>query len=229
MTDDQGLLYLLQVTSAAFPSGTYAHSAGFETLLDSALIVDRKSLREWADQWMELSAAPSEGVIVGLAHDAHRLGRFDDLLALDHILSAIKSGKEPLEASSVTGRATLRTVEEAFGTQVQDYAAVVRAGTAAGHAAIVFGVYADVHGVPRETALNAYLFTAYSNLVGVVGRLLPLGQRDVQALLADSRGLVQRCAERAAIMSIDEICSMTPLLEIASMRHERLTTRLCIS
>lgn len=229
MTDDQGLLYLLQVTSAAFPSGTYAHSAGFETLLDSALIVDRKSLRQWADQWLELSVAPSEGVAVGLAHDAHRLGQVDDLLALDHILTAIKSGKEAFEASSVTGRAMLRTVEEAFGAHAQDYAIAVRAGSAAGHAAIVFGVYAQVHRVPRETALNAYLFTAYANLVGVVGRLLPLGQRDVQALLADSHDLVHRCAERAATMCLDDICSMTPLLEIAGMRHERLTTRLCIS
>ncbi|KWX66104.1 urease accessory protein UreF, partial [Mycobacterium sp. NAZ190054] len=184
---------------------------------------------EYADQWLELSVAPTEGVAVGLAHDAHRLDEIDQLLALDQTLTAIKSSREAFEASSVTGRATLRTVEEAFGVQGHAYADATRSGTAAGHAAIVFGVYARAHNVARETAVSAYLFTAYSNLVGVVGRLLPLGQRDVQGLLADSRDLVQRCADRAATMTLDDICSMTPLLEIAGMRHERLTTRLCIS
>ena len=229
MTDDSGLLYLLQVTSAAFPSGSFAHSAGFETLLADGTIVDRKTLRTYADQWLELSVAPSEGVAACLAHNARGVNDLETLLALDCTLTALKSGKEAYDASVTTGRATLRAIAGAFGDCTATYADAVQRNCAAGHAAVVFGVCAQERGVDRYTALSAYLFTAYANLVGVVGRLLPLGQRDVQGLLADCHPLVHQCTNRAETMNIDEICSMTPLLEIAGMRHERLTTRLCIS
>jgi urease accessory protein len=81
----------------------------------------------------------------------------------------------------------------------------------------------------EASALLAYLCNVSAGLVAVAVRLVPLGQTDGQRLLHDLAPTlleVQRCYGH---LTPEEAWSCTPGLDIRSMQHERLYSRLCRS
>ena len=75
----------------------------------------------------------------------------------------------------------------------------------------------------------AFLHAALSNLVSVGARLIPLGQIESQRIVRDAWPLLTQGADQACATEIDTLGSATAGLDVASMRHERLHTRLCMS
>lgn len=230
MSPVPALLYLLQVVSPSFPTGAYAHSLGLETLVVDGGIADAADLQDMALTWLRWGVGPVEGTAIALARQAAAQQRFADVLALDQDLGALKPARESHAASTKTGSAFIRAAQSALpGPALLRYADDVAAGRAEGHAALAFALSCHDHEVPRRDALLAYLFAAVSNLVGVVARLIPLGQLDVQLIMARASEYVVDAAERAARSQRSSLGSATPWVDIASMRHERLPNRLCIS
>jgi urease accessory protein len=86
-------------------------------------------------------------------------------------------------------------------------------------------------GIEEEATLLAYLHQTLTSLVSACQRLLPLGQQQATRMLWDLKpmlaSLAKEVAERA--IEVDEAACFTPLLEVGSMRHPRLATRLFIS
>ena len=95
---------------------------------------------------------------------------------------------------------------------------------------MVFGAAAEAQGIAADDAVLAFLHAALSNLVSVGARLIPLGQIESQP---DHQGGLAAADDeerrRPAPWSWMRLGSATAGLDIASMRHERLHTRLCMS
>jgi urease accessory protein len=146
---------------------------------------------------------------------------------LDRRLDAMKCVPEFSAASRQMGRQTARVAAaidpDAF---VRDVAAAVEAGAMPGHHAVVFGAAIGRTGVAAGEAAAAFLYSVSASLVGAALRLLSLGQLDGQRVLAGLRPLIARLAVRAAASEPDDMWSFVPGLEIAGIRHARLTTRL---
>src|SRR6476659_4057962 len=70
MTDSSALLYLLQVANGSFPSGSFSHSYGLETLIQDGRITDAEDLADIACLWLRYGVATSEGGAVGIAFQA---------------------------------------------------------------------------------------------------------------------------------------------------------------
>ena len=76
----------------------------------------------------------------------------------------------------------------------------------------------------------AYLSSAAAALAAVGARAVPLGQRDVGALLWSLREPIAAFARSAcAARSIDDLSSSALLCEIDAMRHAALDARLFAS
>lgn len=230
MAEADRLLYLLQVASATFPTGAFAHSLGFETLVADGEIGDADGLAAAAELWLRFSLGPLDGTAVARAREAAGAGDLDTLAQIDELLGALKLPRESAEASVSTGTAFLRSVESAFGgSHLRAYSDAIAGGDCKGHAAVVFGVAAADAGIPVEQAPLAFLQSSLANLVGVVGRLVPLGQLDIQRVLAEARTSIRKAARAASVARLEDAASAVAFLDVASMRHERLYTRLCIS
>ena len=230
MADADRLLYLLQVASSTFPTGAFAHSLGFETLVADDEIADADALATVCELWLRFSLGPLDGVAAARAHEAAAGDDLDALAEIDEVLGALKLPRESAEASITTGTAFLRAVESAFGGRhLRAYRGAIASGAGESHAATAFGVAAADAGVPVEQAVLAFLQSSFANLVGVVGRLVPLGQLDVQRVLAGARTSIASAASAATATRLEDASSAAAFLDIASMRHERLYTRLCIS
>jgi urease accessory protein len=230
MTDSQALLYLLQVANGSFPIGSFSHSYGLETLIQDGRITDAEGLADIASLWLRYGVATSEGGAVGVAFQATRGNDFPMLAALDEVLTALKLTRETREASIKIGHAFLRTVSGTFAWESVDrYRRATADGCCTGHYATAFGVAAADAGVSATEALLAFLHAALSGVVGVAVRIVPLGQLDAQRVLAGSWPQIVDCAATALGLGLDDLSVPATVLDIASMRHERLYSRLCMS
>jgi len=230
MTDANALLYLLQVANGSFPLGSFSHSYGFETLIQDGRITDAEDLADAARLWLRHGVATSEGGAVAVAFRAARENDLTILADLDEVLTALKLTRETREASIKIGNAFLRTVSSTFGwDSVDRYQRATAEGRCAGHYATAFGVAAADAGVSATEALPAFLHSALSGVVAVAARIMPLGQLDAQRVLAASWPQIAGCAETALVLGLDDLSVPATALDIASMRHERLYSRLYMS
>ena len=58
---------------------------------------------------------------------------------------------------------------------------------------------------------------------------MPIGQVEVQRILAEAQPFIEECTELARARDEARMASQFASLDIASMRHERLGSRLCMS
>ena len=230
MTDTSALLYLLQVANGSFPTGSFSHSYGLETLIQEGRITDAEDLASIGHLWLRYGVATSEGGAVGLGFRAAREHDFTRLAAVDEVLTALKLTRETREASIKIGHAFLRTVSSTFGWEsIARYRRATADGWCVGHYATAFGVAAADAGVSATEALLAFLHSALYAVVGVAARIVPVGQLDCQRVLAGAWPQIRECAATALGLDLDDLSVPATVLDIASMRHERLYSRLCMS
>lgn len=76
--------------------------------------------------------------------------------------------------------------------------------------------------------MEAYLHQTLAGLVSACQRLLPLGQTRARQILSNLKTTIVNVVNSSA-EDYDEVNCFTPLLDLGSMRHTTLTTRLFIS
>jgi urease accessory protein len=230
MPDASALLYLLQVANGSFPIGTFSHSYGLETLVQEGRITNAQGLSDVAHLWLRYGLATSEGGAVGVALRATGESDFTRLAELDQVLTALKLTRETREASIKIGNAFLQTVWSTFGGErIAQYRRATAEGWCVGHHATAFGVAAADAGLSPPEALLAFLHSALYGIVGVAARIIPLGQLDAQRVLAGSWPQIVECASIAVGLDLEDLGVTATFLDIASMHHERLYSRLCMS
>jgi len=224
------LLVLLQVANAAFPTGAFNHSFGFETLIETGAITDAASLEGHCRDWLRYAVAPADGAGVALAHRAWLAGDEAALVELDTTLGALKLAREVRDASQRCGRALLGALNDIFDpAPLGSVIAALRAGRIEGHQAVIFGAGAAALGVSQRDAVLAFLQSSLINMTSVGARLIPLGQVETQRIVARAPALIQESIAVALDRPLAALGSATIAFDIAAMAHERLTTRLCMS
>ncbi|GAB5469393.1 MAG: urease accessory protein UreF [Rhodospirillales bacterium] len=229
--DATRILYLLQVATAAFPTGAFNHSYGFETWIDREQINDAASFEVACRDWLQHAATPLDGVAVAHAQRFAVLGDAEGLITLDGQVGAMRLTRESRDASVKTGRSFLNTLCDVFETPpvLTDYVAAVRKGTCEGHQAVGFGAAAGVYGLSTGDSVLAHLQSSLSNLASVAARLVPLGQVEIQRILKRAWPLLMSCTEVAERTELNRMSANMVSLDVASMHHESLHTRLCMS
>lgn len=223
-------LFLLQLANSSFPTGAFNHSFGFETWFSDATITDGKTFKQSCRDWLVYCVARSETIAVARACEMARLGDNKGLLDLDDRVGALKLSRESREASLMTGQALLNAYSDVFGaTGLEEYAGSVHDGTIEGHHSVVFGAICGSREITGSDAVLTFLHAAITGLAGVASRLIPLGQVETQRIIASFWPLIKEVSQVAVDAEVDDMNAATVSLEVASMQHECLRTRLCIS
>lgn len=223
------LLTLLQVSNSSFPTGAFSHSYGFETWLRGSEISGPGDAERRCRDWLRYSVATCDAVAVSQAYRETLYGDTTDLVGLNQSLTALKLSRETREASFKAATAWLAACRDAF--DLPEIGLLERVGLVSGkvHHSIAFGVCCAGLDFSETDAVETYVWSSFSNLISVTGRLLPIGQRDVQKIVSAARPLIEECASIAQGRNASELCSQYAGLDVASMRHERLPSRLCMS
>ncbi len=234
--DALAFVHLLQLADSALPVGATAHSFGLETLVaEGELSVD--VLEMFLHEYLA-EAGALECSFCLLAHQLATLLTQDTLhadiarwLVLNARLSAFKTARESRQASASLGR---RLLQLAQGWEVHPllppFGQAAQADGSETHYSSALGLIAGLLGADASSTGLAYLQQSLNGLVSACQRLLPLGQSQASSILwhlhAPMLTTVERCI---ATVNADDIYCFTALVDLGSMRHPALTTRLFIS
>jgi urease accessory protein len=223
----EALLALLQFSDGLFPAGAYAHSFGLETFVQNGMVRNPVEAEKVLRAQLQGSSSQADAVAVVLASRAFEVDNLRGCLELDLILEAMKPAAELREASRQLGRQTLRTARALIEAQlIYEFARLADSDSTPCHHAVVFGIIAGAHGWSSFEAAAAYLYSSSAAMVGAALRLVPLGQLQGQCVIHRLAPLIASLADDATKLSIAEMSSFAPALEIAAMRHARLDGRL---
>jgi urease accessory protein len=225
---DVALWRLLQISDQFFPTGGYAFSHALETYVDRALVYDRPTCQQFMETLCTHALGPCDAVFCRHAFRAAAQGDMARLIELDRLLTASKVTQELRLESEHTGQAFLRaSLAMQPSPLVQAFWQAVRQRTATpGNHAVVFGLVAQSLGLSETRTVQSYLYHVVAGWVAVAVRLVPLGQMDGQRLLFDLTARLGEIMQRYRDLNPEDTWNNTPGLDIRSMQHERLYSRL---
>lgn len=229
------LWHLLQTSDQFFPTGGFAFSHALEMYAATGLVRDRVTCQQLFVHLFDHAIGPTDLVFCARAHrlaagEGALNAKLSALADLDLTLAAMKVPRELRLESRHLGRSFLRGVMALSSPPlVREFRNRVQQGEIPGHHAVVFGMAAHELGMPESSALPAFLYSIAAGLAAAAIRLVPLGQSDGQRLLHDLQPCCARLVQRFAHADPQDAWSGAPGLDIRSMQHERMYSRLCRS
>jgi urease accessory protein len=226
---DMALWRLLQISDQLFPTGAYAFSHALETYVDRDIVHDRATCQQLFEALCEHALGPCDAVFCRHAFRAAAQAHMARLLELDRLLTASKVTRELRLESEHTGQAFLRASLTMQPSPLVEgfywHASRQRQDTPGNHA-IAFGLVAQSLGLSETCAVQSYLYNVVAGWVAVAVRLVPLGQMEGQRLLYDLTSRLGDIMQRYRDLDPADTWSNVPGLDIRSMQHERLYSRL---
>jgi urease accessory protein len=221
-----GRLRLLHLADSALPIGAMAHSFGIEGLVAEAGL-SAKDLPSFFEQWLHGSGR----LEAAFCHRAAEVSCQDDWVRLNEEMSAFKIAAESREASLRLGK-RFESLAVALMSDLHDQGRPVDARSAFSgdaHLATAFGLVGSMLAIQNEAVVGAYIHQALYGAVSACQRLLPFGQSAAMKLLWELKPTILEIVRESSYLKFDDLWNSQPMLDIASMRHPHLETRLFIS
>ena len=228
------LLWLLQLSDTALPIGALNHSFGIETLTTEESL-SAETLESFLHDYLQEVGA----VEIHFCGAAYRLGveapdafPIPRWLELNTKLGAFKLARESRMASATLGRRFLRLVNGLASTPILRAAVDAAQQTETDiHHCAAFGLAGAALAIEEDATLLAYGHQSLANLVSACQRLLPVGQTQATRMLWELKPLLAELVTRAQANQFDvnDSACFAPLVEMGSLRHPSLGTRLFIS
>lgn len=205
-------LQLIHLADSALPIGAAAHTFGLETLIAQGNL-HADNIEDFFSTYLE-ETGQQEAVFcrAGLA--------CDDIGALNARFSALRPARESRDASVKLGRRFLRLASSLLQRPL---------GIAESHLCLAFGVVGRALALDPDLVCAAYLHQSLFGQLSACQRLLPLGQTRASQILWRLKPRILQTLVAVKSQSVEDVCCCQPVLEIGSMRHALLTTRLFIS
>jgi urease accessory protein len=236
-TKHMKILWLLQLSDSALPIGAMNQSFGLENLVAEESLNSDQLETFLSDYLSEVG-----GFECLFCAAAYRLGAKSEAefhvrqwLDLNVKFSAFKLARETRVASATLGRRFLGLVSNVSNpSQSEILSTALEAARQTGveiHHSVAFGLAGATLGIDEEATLLGYLHQTLTNLVSACQRLLPLGQNQATRMLWELKPVLAALVTEISDHEFDlnEVACFAPLLEVGSMRHPSLPTRLFIS
>jgi urease accessory protein len=222
---DAVLLQLMWLASPALPVGGFSYSEALEAAVDDGRVTSEASAAEWLVNQMALAPARADLPVLAQAHAAWQRPDLARITQLNDFIGRTRETRELRLQSEQMGRSL---VEWLRNQAVDDDARLAHLAALAPSPTwpIAFALATARANASAAQALHASLFGWAENMVQAALKAVPLGQLAGQRIL---QALVERMPaliEQALTMGDDDMQSFSPMLGIASARHETQYSRL---
>jgi urease accessory protein len=218
------LLQLIWLASPALPVGGFSYSEALEAAVDDGLVSDEASAAAWLSNQMALGPVRADLPVLAQAHEAWARRDLVRITALNAFVGLTRETRELRLQTEQMGRSLVEWLrnQDAADDRLAHLAALAPSPTWP----VAFALATARSGATSRQSAQACLFGWAENLVQAALKAVPLGQlagqRILQALLARMPALV----DQALALHETDWQSFTPMLAIASARHEVQYSRL---
>jgi urease accessory protein len=220
------LVSLLHLSDSLFPVGAFAYSDGLETGTRRGDVVDCEEFGEWLDTCLDETIGRLEGPAAWQAWSAFDSESWDDLIALDAELTALRPSGISRRSSRAMGLRLLTTWQNLHPDRRLDRMLALAGRGAFGPSwPIAFTCACARIEVDRRQAVESLAYTRLAATVSAAMRLMSIGQTDAHSILTRTLGRVPDVVEAIAVRGGD-IESFTPALDVAVMTQQYLPSRL---
>ena len=220
--------FVLQLCGGTFPTGGFSQSYGLETYVSQGKVNSIETFREYLKNYLSVTIGTFEGVVLLEAYDCATIWELDRIKEIDSIVNAMMLTKETREASNRTGKSLLRVASQMLEDDdiKEFYEAYGKKGISG---AVAMAAVCGKLGIDKDITLESYIFSTLNGLVQSGIKLIPLGNVEAQKLLFEMNDVIRKIVELSKTTEFEEITNFSPALDIASMQHEFLPTRLYMS
>lgn len=227
---DLAFLQLLQIHDSGFPIGSYTHSYGMETYIQRDDIQTKKELVAYCESYLFHNLVYGDAILIQEAYEAASQDDVARLLELEQLCGAMKLAKESRDASVNVGRQFIRTISPLVTDSfIAEWKQRIDDQEIKGHYAILYGIYSAKTGVAKHQAVLTFLYSTLSGLVQNAVRSVPFGQNTGVQAMHQLIASVIKATEKVSTLTTDDISNNALGIELASMQHEYLFSRLFIS
>ncbi len=203
---------LMAWLSPSYPIGAFSYSHGLEYAIHNGDVVDADSLDRWVSDILSFGAGRNDAIL--LAH-AYRANNDAELFEISDLAESLSASSERHLEMMAQGAAFAKITS-----------AVTTMDIPALPLPIAVGFAASKEGISLEETLPLYLHSIAANIIAAGVRFIPLGQTDGQRVLAKLFPLFDQVAIQAEEANLDDLGSICFLSDLASMKHETMTTRI---
>lgn len=228
MTDKT--LALFQLCDSNFPTGAFSHSYGLESYIQEDLVHNQATFAEWLHVYLNEQLVYSDGLASRLVYEALENEIMEKVWKIDRMLMVQNLPRETREGTRRMGERMLNLVESLYKVPVlSQYRERINKKQSFGHPALVFTMVGHHLGIPQETTTLYYLYSTISSLVQNAVRAIPLGQTAGQKTIQEFQDVLARAMEKMQDLDEEDFGIVSPGLELAQMRHERVNIRIFMS
>ena len=223
-SDPVALVKLLRIASPTLPVGAYSYSQGLECAVECGRVEDEHSAGQWIGSLLSGSIARFELPMLAAFYRAWSNREMALVADLNLEYLASRESAE-LRSESIQMGGALLAVLQSDG---QHDAAVLEAIGAIEDAVFpnVYAFASVAWNLQLEDGLTAYAWSWLENQVTAAMKLVPLGQRAGQRLLARLSPVCAESMRTAISLPKEDWSNFAPLFAISSSRHETQYTRL---
>ncbi|MDC3415893.1 urease accessory protein UreF [Aquibacillus salsiterrae] len=223
-------LYLMHIHDSAFPIGSYTQSFGMETYIQSDDILTKQKLFSFLKAYVSENLLFTDAIFVKEAYEHFQNDDWNAIVRLENICDASKNATETREASKMMGKQFLRGILPVFPDEgLTKWKAALDNGQVKGHFPIVYSLYTLKMAFDLFTTILTYLYSSTISLVHNGVRAIPLGQKAGIEIIHKLIPEIIEAAKKAMNLNLDDLSNHAVGLEIASMQHAYLHSRLFIS
>lgn len=221
---DLRLVRLLQLASPTLPVGAFSYSQGLEAAVESGIVHDASTARQWIADVLEFSMGRTESPALLRLAKAWQDRNGQDARRWNELFLAAREAAELRAETVQMGYSLRRLMGSLDGFDACELASLDALEEPAFPA--VFSFAAVQWQIAPRDALLAYLWAWLENQVMAALKAVPLGQTDGQRMLLALGGTLPAIADAAFGIADDGIGGFAPGLALASSRHETQYSRI---
>ena len=222
---DTVLLQLMWLASPALPVGGFSYSEALEAAVDDGRVSGEASAAAWLANQMALAPARADLPVLAQAHLAWQRHDLARVTWLNDFIGRTRETRELRLQSEQMGRSLVEWLRNQAGhddERLRHLATLAPSPTWP----VAFGLATARARASAAQALHASLFGWAENMVQAALKAVPLGQLAGQRILQSLVEQMPALIESALQLADDDIQSFSPMLGIASARHETQYSRL---
>lgn len=216
------LLHVLQFSDSAFPVGTFSFSNGLETASYEGIVKDAATLEEFTRS-VVLQAAFSDGVAAILAHRAIAEGDYEGLVNVDRTIMLFKMNAESRMMLQRMGKKLAELAGRLFpeSETIKRWLADINAGVTPGSYPVAQAIAFSEAGLDERQLYTSHQFGVANMIVSAALRCVRVSHYDTQIILMRLSDEIDAHYSAASAMTLDDMNSFVPEIDIFASLHEK--------